>query len=168
LVNGLPKVNRIDSEKSDGTISDYVGVKNEAFHFAIYFDNKSTLNITGIGTVPYCSVYFRATSSSFSFQESASTIGVEPISGWSMRDKRKAGNGNYNFSALHVEPNPEPDEFDDKLFNLLTILEQNREAVAKLVVSCNGYVQVAMKFHNGNTALGGMHVIKTLLKGSML
>jgi hypothetical protein len=62
------------------------------------------------------------------------------------------------------EPNPEPDEFEDKLRSLLVFLQQDIEGVKLLVEKAGGYIQVAMEFHNGNTMLGGPHISPDLVK----
>jgi hypothetical protein len=163
LVNGQPKIERIDTDKVDGTIITYLPVREELFYFAVYFDNKETLNITWIGTEPYNSVYFRATSDNLTFDELTSLTNIKPTRGWDKGQKRKSGTGTYNFSSIDIEPNPEPDEFEDKIKKLLDLLEQDKEGMKKLGDSAGGQIQVAMKFHNGNTMLGGPHLDKGII-----
>jgi hypothetical protein len=55
-------------------------------------------------------------------------------------------------------PNPEPDEFEDKLKKLLDFLEQDKDGIKKLVDNANGYIQVAMDIHNGNGMIGGHNI----------
>jgi hypothetical protein len=38
LVDGRPKVERIDADNPDGTIITYLPVKDESFYFAVYLD----------------------------------------------------------------------------------------------------------------------------------
>jgi hypothetical protein len=52
-------------------------------------------------------------------------------------------------------PNPEPDEFEDKLKKLPDLLEQDKEGVKRLVDKAHGYIQVAMDIHNANGMIGG-------------
>ena len=52
-------------------------------------------------------------------------------------------------------PNPEPDEFEDKLRKLLDFLEQDEAGIRDLVDKAEGYIQVAMDIHNGNGMIGG-------------
>ena len=89
---------------------------------------------------------------------------LKPTSGWNKGDKKRFGNSVYKFASLMFEPNPEADEFDDKVKKLLDFLEQDKEGVKMLVDKANGHVQVASSFHNGNTMLGGHHLGKTIIK----
>jgi hypothetical protein len=66
----------------------------------------------------------------------------------------------WKWSSISFEPNPEADEFEDKLTKLLNYLEQDREGVEKLVNNANGHIQVYSSFHNGNTLIGGHHIDK--------
>jgi len=164
LVNGQPKIERIDTDKADGTIIAYVPVKDEPFYFAVYFDNKESLNIAGIGTESYNSVYFRATSDKLTFDELTSLTTIKSTGGWDKGQKRKLGTGIYEFSSINIEPNPEPDEFEDKMKKLLDLLEQDNEGIKKLGDRADGQIQVAIKFHNGNTMLGGPHLDKEIIR----
>ena len=57
LVDGQPKIDRIDNEKGDGTVIAYLPIKDELFHLAIYLDSKLDFEIKGIGTESYNAVY---------------------------------------------------------------------------------------------------------------
>ncbi len=62
------------------------------------------------------------------------------------------------------EPTPGPDEFEDKLKKLLDFLETDKVGVKNLVKKAEGYIQVAMEFHNGNSMLGGAGISKESIK----
>jgi hypothetical protein len=89
---------------------------------------------------------------------------LKPTSGWNKGDARKSGKAFYNFTALHFEPNPEPDEFEDKLKKLLDFLESDIGGVTALADKVSVQIQVATIFHNGNTMLGGHHLDKDIIK----
>jgi hypothetical protein len=164
IVNGRPKIERIDTDKVDGTVIAYVPVKDEPFFMAFYFDNKKDLNIRGIGTESKNQVYFRATSEQLTFLELTSMTILKHTDGWNKGDERKLGKGNYRFSSFEIEPNPEPDEFEDKLRKLLDLLETDKEGVKRLVDKANGGISVAMTFHDGNGMFGGPHLDKETVK----
>lgn len=164
LVDGKPKIDRIDSEKGDGTVIAYLPIKDESFHLAIYLDSKSDFEIKGVGTEPYNSVYFRVTSDKLSVTELSSMTTLNATENWDKGEKKKFGNSVHKFSSVMFEPNPEPDEFTDKIKKLLDFLEQDKVGVKRLVDNADGYVQVAMKFHNGNTMLGGPSLDKEIIK----
>jgi hypothetical protein len=89
---------------------------------------------------------------------------VKPGSGWNKGQKSQFGNKVYEISSVKIEPNPEPDEFDDKLIKLLNILEGDKKGIKRLVDDCDGYIQVNIAFHNGNTMLGGPHLDRQTIK----
>jgi hypothetical protein len=161
---GKLKIERIDRDNPDGTLIAYIPVRDERFYLAIYVKANPDPEIVGVGTEPYQSVYFRATSKTLDFDQLSCLTKLKPTSGWSKGEMRKIGKGEYDFTSLEFLPNPEPDEFEDKLNNLLDFLEQDEEGIKKLVEMSDGYIQVAMIFHNGNTMLGGPHISTNAIK----
>lgn len=61
-------------------------------------------------------------------------------------------------SFYKIVPNPEPDDFEDKLIKLLDYLEQDKEGIKELVEKANGYIQIAMDLHNANGMIGGANL----------
>jgi hypothetical protein len=164
IVNGRPKIERIDTDEVDGTVIAYLPVKDEPFFMAFYFDNKKDLNIKGIGTESKNQVYFRATSEQLTFPELASLTTLKHTDGWNKGDEGKLGKGTDRFSSFKIEPNPEPDEFEDKLRKLLDFLETDKEGVKRLVDKADGGISVAITFHDGNGSFGGPHLDKETVK----
>ncbi len=165
--NGKPKIARIDKDKRDGIFVVYFPVKNEKFYFAVYVDTSPEISIRWTGTEPYNSVYFRAFSDTLSFGELSQLTTLKHTGGRSKGDPKRPIGGTgilWKESTIFYEPDSEPDEFEDKLRKLLDFLEQDREGIAKLVDQANGYIQVAIEFHNGNTMLGGPNIDKGSLK----
>jgi hypothetical protein len=155
---------RIDRENTDGTVVVYCPVKQEKFTFAINFDTIPELRVRWVGTVPYASVCFRASSETLDFRDLAALSVLPHTGGWNKGDRRKYGNSTYTFSSIWMEPNPEPGEFEHKLSKLLFFLGQDEAGVKRMVEKAGGYIQVAMEFHNGNTMLGGAHISLDLIK----
>ena len=148
------KIDRIDRDKDDGVIITYLPVLKEKFYFAVYIDTKKK-GVCGFGTEADNQVYFRATSENFSADELRAMTNLVPTLYWNIGDLKKYGTGSYTFSNFEIVPNPEPDEFEDKLKKLLSVLEQDKEGIKQLVKKANGYIQVAMDMHNGNGMIGG-------------
>ncbi|MFZ2897982.1 MAG: DUF4279 domain-containing protein [Saprospiraceae bacterium] len=153
------KVERVDRDRKDGLIIAYLPVVDEKFYFAVYIDTE-THEVTGVGTEAHNRVYFRATSETFSADELRKMTGLKPTDFWSKGEPRKYGNSNHTFSNFEILPDPEPDEFEDKLKKLLAILEQDKKGIKRLVDEANGYIQVAMDIHNGNGMIGGPQIDK--------
>jgi len=151
------KVDRIDRDGKNEMIIAYLPVLDEKFYFAVYINTK-TNEITGVGTEAYHRVYFRATSENLSVDELKAITRLTPTEFWNKGDLRKTGKSNHTFSNFKILPNPEPDEFEDKLKKLLDFLEQDKDGIKRLVDNANGYIQVAMDIHNANGMIGGHNI----------
>ena len=164
--NNRPKIARIDTDKVDEAIV-YFYVKDENFFLAVYVDTKPNVSVRWTNTEPYHCVYFRASSDTFSLKELAEFTNLKSTRGRNKGDKKRPNSVTqilWKESTLEFEPNPEADEFEDKLTKLLDFLEQHKEGVDKLVNNGNGYIQVYSSFHNGNTLIGGHHIDKNHIK----
>ena len=153
------KIERIDRDSKDEMIIAYLPVLDEKFYFAVYIDTNTT-EITGVYTEAHHHVYFRATSKTLSADELKAMTNLTPTKFWNKGDPRKYGKSNYTFSDFTFLPNPEPDEFEDKLKKLLNCLEQDRDGIKRLVEKADGYIQVAMDIHNRNGMIGGPNIDK--------
>jgi hypothetical protein len=154
-IDGRPKIERIDTDREDGVVIAYVPVIDESFYFALYFDNKESLNLIGIGTEPHNSVYFRARSRELNVDELKSLTTLEAAKRWTKGQKEKYGPGFHINSQIEIELNPEPDDIMDKIKKLLDILEKDKDGIKRLVDTASGYIQVYMRFHVGNKTLFG-------------
>jgi hypothetical protein len=162
--DGVPKVLRVDREREDGTVIVYFQVKEEKFYLAIYLDSQPQIALRWVDTESYTTIYCRATSESLSYVELAALTKLKPTSGWNKGDLKKHGKSAYNFSAIHYELNPGPDEWKDKLNKLLDMLEQDQDGVRALADNASGYIQVQITYHNGNGLIGGPHISRDALK----
>lgn len=156
------KVERIDREQKDKLIIVYIPVIGERFYFAVYIDIERN-EVLNVRTEANSSVYFRADSAEFSLMELCKWTNLKSTGGRNKGDERRNG-VLWKESTVLFEPNPEPDEFEDKLNKLLTFLEKDRVGISKLVEDAGGYIQVALEFHNGNTILGGPHIDKKAIE----
>jgi hypothetical protein len=160
-IDGSPIVARVDTEKPDGTAIVYFPIVDQKFYFAIYLDTAPEVSVRWVGTEPYHSVYFRASTDKLSFQQLAGLTKLTSTRGRNKGDKKNPNGRDeirWKKSTIDFEPNPEADEFEDKLTKLLIFLEQDQEGVENLVNKANGYIQVYSSFHNGNTLVGGHHI----------
>ena len=132
-------------------------VADERFFFVVYI-NTTNKEVTSVGTEAYHQVYFRATSENLSVDELIAMTNLKPTEFWNKGDLKKNGKSNHTFSNFKILPNPEPDEFEDKLKKLLDFLEQDKDGIKKLVANANGYIQVAMDIHNANGMIGGYNI----------
>jgi hypothetical protein len=163
-VDGVPKLERIDRDKPGEVTVVYIPVKDEKFYFAIYIQSGSPPEIIWVGTENYNDLYFQASSKDLGYEELAALTSLEPSGGWRKDAVKKFGTGTYKYSLIRFCPNPEPDEFEDKLKKLLDFLEQDPVGIKRLIDLAGGHIQVAIYFHNGNTMLGGPHIGKESIK----
>lgn len=94
----------------------------------------------------------------------AAITNLKPTGGWRRGALKRLGKATYRNTLIRFTPNPEPDEFEDKLKKLLDFLEQDPIGIRKLTDLAEGYIQAAIIFHNGNTMLGGPHIDKESIK----
>ncbi|QHL87216.1 DUF4279 domain-containing protein [Nibribacter ruber] len=163
ISDGKIKIDRIDTEGTPNSAIVYVPVDGEYFHLAVYVDLEEKC-VTGVGTESFNRLCFRATSEQYTLEELKGFTTLQATQGWRKGDLRKGTNVPYNFSSIEFMPNPEPDEFEDKLRKLLDFLEQDKEGVRHLVEKANGWLVASMDFHNGNGMLGGMRIDNTSIK----
>lgn len=156
------KIERIDREQKGKLIIVYIPVSGERFYFAVYIDIEKN-EVGYVGTEAKISVYFRADSAKLTLTELCKWTNLKSTGGRNKGDERRNG-VLWKESTILFEPNPEPDEFEDKLNKLLTFLEKDRLGISKLVEKANGYIQVSLEFHNGNTMLGGPHIDKKAIE----
>jgi hypothetical protein len=153
---------RIDRTSLDNCFIVYLPVDSEKFYFKAFID-KETHEMFSLSTEPWHRVYFRATSETLSLNELCTLTKLTPTDSWNKGSLRKNGKSAYSFSSVSFLPNPEPDTFENKLKNLLSYLEQDKNGIKQLADKASGYIQVAMNIHNGNSMLGGPSIDKETL-----
>ena len=161
-----PKIARVDVEKENIAIV-YFNVANEEFFLAVIINTKPNILATWAYIEPFHSVYFRASSEILSLQELSKLTNLQSTRGRNKGDKRRPDTESeilFKFSTIDFEPNPEADEFEDKLNKLLNFLEQDKEGIRNLVGKAYSRIHVYSSFHNGNTKIGGHHITKDHIK----
>lgn len=148
------RVDRIDHTREDEMIVAYLPVSKEKFYFAVYIDKKKN-EITGMGTEGCYKVYFRAISDTIALDEIKAMTLLAPTESWNKGDLRQNAISNHSFSSFEIFPNPEPDDFENKLKKLLDLLEQDIEGIKQLADKTESSIQVAMYIHNANGMIGG-------------
>lgn len=153
--DGQIKIARIDRDKpiEEQIAIAYLPVQSEYFSFAVYIDEEKN-EVFNIGTESRNSVYLRITSETLSAAELGAYLSFTPTSSWNKGGLTPDGRRIYNFNCIEYEPNPEPDEFEDKLKKLLITLQADKEALIALAAHATLFIQVLMDFHQGNQMLG--------------
>lgn len=147
----------------ENEISVFIPIENEKFYLTFYI-NAENKEISGVSTEPYISVYFKATSEELNETELKNLTTLEVTKSWNKGDKRKFGNATYDFSCIFIEPNTKPNDFHSKITELINELKKDKIGIQKLTENANGYIQVAMEFHNGNRMIGGPNLSEETIK----
>lgn len=156
-VDNKPQVARIDRDRKDEAIV-YFNVEGEMFYFFVYVDLKPAISVRTTGTEPYHSVKLIAISDQLSMKALSELTTLTPTKGLNKGDRQQPHYGKALRSFILFEPNPEADEFEDKLTKLLDYLEQDKEGVGRLVKNTRCLIRVWSYFHNGTNMLGGYYV----------
>ena len=160
-----PKIERVDRDRNDGTAIVYFPVKEERFYLAICIETSLEPEIISIYVEPYTSVCFSAGSENVDLEILSGMTMLVPTSVWRKGEPKREGKPMlHKDNRIRFEPTPGPDEFEDKMKNLLDFLETDKVGVKNLVKKAEGYIQVAMEFHNGNSMLGGPGISKDTVK----
>lgn len=160
-LDGKPVVARVDVEKENGDAIVYFLVEGEKFYFAVYLDTEPEISVRWTDTEDYHSACFIVTSEILDAAALSAMTNLTPTESWTKGDKwRKT---ERKCTVLRFEPNPEADEFEDKIEKLLNYLLTDKENIKRLVEQYDGSIQVISIFHNGNTMLGGVHLNKGII-----
>ena len=154
---GKLKIDRIDREKQSDVIIAYLPVKDEYFSFAVYID-KQNKEIFNIGTESRNEVSLKATSNTLSSNELQAFTKLKADNTWNKGDLKASKKATYKFSCIKIIPNPEPDEFEDKLTKLLTFLEKDTAGILELTKHANTYIDITIDWHRGNQLLGNVFI----------
>jgi hypothetical protein len=161
--NGKLRIDRIDREKKDQIVVAYVPVKDEYFFFAIYIDTKIS-EIFTISTESRNLVSLIFTSETMTSGELQSLTMLSCQECWNTGDKEPNKKTIFHSSGIEFEPNPEPDEIEDKLEKLLAFIESDKEGIIALSNKAKGFIHVLMDFHYGNHLLGGLCLKSEVIK----
>lgn len=156
-IDDIIKIENIINKNNEITV--YLPIVGEKFYLTFYIDSAKK-EIIGISIEPYISIYFKSTSENLSEDELKQITKLKIHESWNKGDQRKSGKGNYTFSSIIIESDKKPDNFDEKLNQLISVLETDSFGIKKLAEIANGYIQVLMKFHNGSGMIGGPNLSK--------
>lgn len=159
-VNGEPEIARVNF--LDNIVSVYFKVKDERFFLVINVTKEENPKPAGTWIESGHRVYLSATSESQSFQELREFLNLNPLTGWSKGEKRPNGKSEYTFSRISFEPNKnEAYDLNEKLSELLTEIEKDRNGVLRLAENSDAYISVCRhQYVSGNA---GVHFdLKTI------
>jgi hypothetical protein len=155
MVDGLPKVVRVDHGKNDEYVSYYCAIEGDDFFF-VAFVSKSKGHVLWVNVQAAYRVYLTCASKTLSFQELSRCLPLSPLRGWSKGDVRRCGKGHYSFSRVSYEPNLcLAYDLEEKLDELLVSLELCASSVKQLAFTEDVYIVVYRRqYSEANMGLG--------------
>lgn len=144
--NGLPRIARIDTADSDGRVVVYVPIKNERFYLALYFDTIVQIELVDVGTEAGTDVYLWVYDSSKIIKDE---FPYRPI---------QIGDKNFTYSL----DSSEPDDFEDKLNQLLDKLESDK--IRFVEFSTKTHISLNIAYYGYKDQMWGIHLDKKTIK----
>ena len=161
LENGKPKIKNI-RHLFDNEAVVYFEIKNNPFYLAIYVENY---NIKWVDTQANTQVYFSAVSTHLTLKDFGNWLKIAPTRSVEKGKKRKGGKGEYDFTAIYIEPKAEPTlPFHVQLFDLLDLLETDKFGIKTIADKTNATINVCTKSYVKNGEIGGFHLDKKTMK----
>jgi hypothetical protein len=159
-LQNVPQLERVMVNEPDNLAIVYFKILGEKFRLAVYLQLQPVIIVYNVATENNSRVYLRATSENISADETQAITSLQATESFNKGDSRKFGKSFCNYSGLIFEPNPEIDTFENKLDQLLTLLEQDKKGVKLLVKQANAYIQADIDIHYGNGLIGGPLISK--------
>ncbi|WP_295794562.1 DUF4279 domain-containing protein [Mucilaginibacter sp.] len=157
------KIERIDREEKGNITIAYLPVQGEYFYFAVYIDSIKK-EIYNVGTESRNIVSLRVTSEELTAAELRGLTKLKVTKNWNKGDLKQNKKAAYTFSCIQITPNPEPDEFENKLGKLLNYLKTDEDGIVALKTRANAWLQINMDFHAGNQLLGSASISPECIK----
>lgn len=157
-----PKILKIDYQANRCEATAYVEVKNEKFYLGFIFVIDTTdddIQLYGVRTVPFIEISFMPISMDLSTEDLLKLTSIKPTYILTKGGFFSNGKLNNTYNGLEFESFPEPRQFEEKLRNLLDILETDVEGIKQLSKQTNTKeVFVTINYHIGDGNIGGLHL----------
>lgn len=132
----------------------YFKVKGEMFFFLMYVKDGE---VTWMESEEHCQLFFYAGSVEYTVEELSSMISIQPTDSHEIGDRR-IGKLLHEDNAIFIEANNGPGLFEEKIKELLSILEKDKDNIIELAKKAECGLETRITYHNGNTILGGFNI----------
>ena len=133
MMDGMPKVARVDTRLYKNIVAVWFHVKGERFYLVVNVTKKPAMEADFIWTESGNRAYLIATSDCLSHRELFELITLRPLSGWSINDLKKNRVAREKNSAIIFEPNKsEAYSLEDQLARLLIKIEKDKQGIKAL------------------------------------
>jgi hypothetical protein len=154
LENGLPKVERLDTDLPNGLVAVYLTFK-DGFFLQVNLTRKPEISVEYVWVESSNAISLTAVSEKLKYEDLAKHLMLTPLNGWSKGDKRKNIESNYLFTSVKYESlisNAYDMEAKLKLF--LSELENDIEGILKLSQIATVYISVYRRqYVSGNAGV---------------
>ena len=154
IENGIPKVERVDSDFRDNLVAVYFPVKDERYFLQVNLEKTPAAKVDFVHIESGHKTYLTATSEDLTFEELSQNLIFKPLQGWSKGDLRKNGS-KHTFSRASFKPfASEAYEMEKQLNLLLTELEKDAESVIRLTEKATAYISICKhQYISGNAGI---------------
>lgn len=154
LVNGLPEVERIDTDLPNGLAAVYLKFR-EGFFLQVNLTRKPEIAVEYVWVESSNAISLTAVSEKKKFDDLAKCLSLSPLKGWSKGDKKQTGDSNYIFTSVSYESaTSNAYDMEAKLKLLLTELETDTEDVLKLTQCSTAHISICRRqFVSGNSGV---------------
>ena len=143
----------------------YFAVEGEKFYLALSVSTaEPEPAVVWVWIEEWNRISFQIKSESLNSEQLLALTSLKPTDHWNKGDQRRFGGALRKQSAIEFEPHPGPGDFETRLKNLLSFLEQDPIGILTLVDQADGYLRIISVFHNANTMLGGLHLDKECIQ----
>lgn len=154
-VQGKPVIANVIEE--DDSIIAYLSVEGERFHFALRLKKRSLIP-TFSWSQEYVRITYFAESEEVGAEQLAKVTKLKPTSMASKGASVLSTSVKLKFSFIKIVTSDEPNSFDRKLNELLTLLESDRDGIRRLSEVSKTGIDVVIDYHNENGMLAGPEI----------
>ena len=155
LENGLPKVERVDTNVPNGMVAVYLKFR-EGFFLQVNLTKKPEIAVEYVWVESSNAISLTAVSEKKKFDDLAKCLSLVPLKGWSKGDNKETGDSNYIFTSVSYESAiSNAYDMEAKLKLLLTDLETDTEGVLKLTQCSTAHISICRRQFVSGTS--GVH-----------
>lgn len=163
LVNGIPKISRIDTDKKDGSVIVYFPIENESYYFAVGIKTLPDVFVEWVSIEAGNSVVLTVTSEKYTLKDILNCIAFEPTEKWDIGDNISFTGNKSKTSGFIFDPISErADECVDNIVKLLDVLELESDSILKLSTIVTPILQIHWYGYLSN--LSSIHLDKQTIE----
>ncbi|WP_276133639.1 DUF4279 domain-containing protein [Polluticoccus soli] len=162
--NGKPKVVHIDMTNPERALV-YLAVRGQDFYYGAWVDTKDEIQLNWMDALPKIDIFLLAESETLTAEEMAALTRLDTQVARRIGElKSPKAKVEHKDSAIFIEPNPNPGFFDDKLLQLVDLLDDDKEGIRALAQKAETYIVATCLYYSGYWNLGQLKVDPKITK----